>query len=71
MDDLFASVKLSAACANEMQAKELTLGVARLNRRGIPSLVLQTEEKNKKRRESLVGTLKVTMLTGDDKTKNH
>ena len=70
MENIFTSVKLSRSCANKKQVKSLALGVTRLNRRGIPSLVLHTEDKNEKIIESLIGTLKGAMLTGEDKTKN-
>jgi hypothetical protein len=53
MDNLFNSVKLFQAL---YQAKALAHGVGRTSGRGVPPSVIQKEEKNKDRAETLRGT---------------
>ena len=59
MDNLFNSVKLFEGL---YRAKALAHGVARTNGRGVPSTIIQKEEKNKDLAEKLRGTTKAAKL---------
>ena len=59
MDNLFNSVKLFTALYRE---HTLAHGVVRTHGRGLPDAVIQREEKNVKRAESLRGTTKAARM---------
>jgi len=59
MDNLFNSVKLFTALYRE---RTLAHGVVRTHGRGLPDAVIQREEKNVKRAESLRGTTKAARM---------
>jgi hypothetical protein len=63
MDNLFNSQKLFTAL---YLAQQLAHGVARTNGRGIPPSIIQQEEKNVKRAETLRGTTKAAQLHYND-----
>jgi hypothetical protein len=63
MDNLFNSQKLFTALHI---AEALAHGVARTNRRGVPPLIIQKEEKNKDRAKKLRGMTMAAKLHNSD-----
>ena len=71
MDNLFISAKFLRGAFVELDSKVMVHGVCRLNGRGLPSCIFQTDHKNDKKRACLhYGDVKAATLVGDSKCPN-
>ena len=62
MENLFNSIKLTRDAYCE---KTLIHGIIRINNKGIPDQIIQREVKGKARQDTVRGTVKVEVRTGD------